>query len=276
MLYHSNRKSKSVYQSPLGNAARKQQQQLLSRLMAVGARDFLRTELTEKEGNGLHLNCGNGTLSLAIADLIGPERRLTGIDSDAMMTEGARIAAIEQGYRNVEFYTKKAFIPTIKPTFHFVFGRYLFSQLSSPQDKADQLYRLLHPNGLLLLEDLDLRRMNCFPYSYAFERFKELLRALYELEGITNSTLGSNIKQQLQEAGFEQIRIKFQTPLFLKNEFKQLASLSFESIMGGVMNKQLVSATEIHALLMELKAFEQEEQTMISLPGIYQIKAYRL
>ena len=82
------------------------------------------------------------------------------------------------------------------------------------------------------------------------------------------------IEQDLSNAGFQALLTQFRSPFFLQADFKKLPSLIFESILHR-LEDQPVSTDEVHVLLSELKAFESLPHTLISLPGVYQIKAYK-
>ena len=65
-------------------------------------------------------------------------------------------------------------------------------------------------------------------------------------------------------------------PAFLKVEHKAIASLTLESISEILLQEELITSTELEALLAELKAFENRKDTLVLLPGIYQAKAYKI
>ena len=52
-----------------------------------------------------------------------------------------------------------------------------------------------------------------------------------------------------------------------------IVSLTLEAVCTEILQLKLASKTELNALLLELKHFEKQEDTLISTPGVYQIIA---
>ena len=86
----------------------------------------------------------------------------------------------------------------------------------------------------------------------------------------------SKFRQHLNSAGFEQVGATQVPPIFLNEESKSLGSLTLESIAEAIINEQLVVPAELNALIEELQSFEQRPDTIIGLPGIYQVLGYKI
>ena len=120
-----------------------------------------------------------------------------------------------------------------------------------------------------MIEDLDLSNYHCYPSSYAFERYVELVTELKKRQG-ADATIGSRLQTLLRKANFAHIQVQVVQPTFLNTEGKRIPSLSLENSSDLLLDEQLTTASELQALLFELKTYETREDTLITLPGIYQ------
>ncbi len=236
----------------LGRAAKKEIQTELLQLMQHTSLAFLAQAIPPKATRGLIFNGGNQKIKTAIQQQL---------DSDAEL---------------LEWHSDDLNIEANENKFDFIYSPMLFSYFKNPLKRLRGLQRILKPKAILLVEDLDLGNLNCFPHSFAFEQFKDLFKAVTADPQFTSRGFYQRVEADLQAAGFNPPKSQFRSPTFLHPRYKRMPSLVFESIMYRIEDQQLATTDEAHALLAELKAFEAHPHTMISLPGIYQIKAEKL
>ena len=154
-------------------------------------------------------------------------------------------------------------------SYDFVYSRNFFNQLRHPLAMLKQIYNSLTPQGLAMIEDLDFSKLQCFPNSFAFSHFVELFTTVKKQQGV-DANIGNKLSSLFQQANFSNIQVQLVSPSFLTGESKKMASLTLESIAPLLLDEILITPTELQALLIELKAFEENPHTMITLPGIYQ------
>ena len=155
-------------------------------------------------------------------------------------------------------------------TYDFVYSRLFFNQTQQPQETLHQIYNNLKPGGTAIVEDWDFSKYYCFPHCYAFDRHVELYTEIKKRLG-TNAHIGSQLHPLFQESGFQNIQVQLVRPTFLHEEGKHIASLTLESIAPSLLEMKLTTLTELQALISELKTFEKQPDTLITMPGIYQV-----
>ena len=76
---------------------------------------------------------------------------------------------------------------------------------------------------------------------------------------------------RLQHAGFTDIVSTYVTPAFIPQACNHIASLSLECYQAGILRRRDSNREELNALLLELRTYEQQEDTLISRPGVLQL-----
>lgn len=266
MPHLSNTNSRLKEVKLVAQLAAQKKRQLLDRICASSSNTLLK-KLGLAQVRGLHINCGTGSLSLAILDQLNPNCELVAIDQDEDLIKLARQNTRLPTAAKVEFLTEMAFLQENPETFDFLYLHYPFYS-SSHFSRADHLFQLLNPGGHLFIYSLHWTKMNGFPQELSFQRFKALLSTFQKsapLQGFT--------ELNLQRAGFASIILSFQPPLFLKENDRELASLSLKTIAPSLLQMELTNITDLRELLTALIAFEHKTRTIINLPEVYHLSA---
>lgn len=261
--------------SKIKGSEKRTYQQLLSEIIALNSKTFIAASKLNRASEGLHWKCGNGQITLQLAKIVGPNGNMTGVDSDQYYIQQARRKVIRAQSTTTNFYTVESFQQRKVKKFHFIYCRFLFSQSADPLADIQYLYQLLKPGGILLLEDMDISQMNCFPNSSAMLKFKTLLKGLYKSRSLLGN-FDQSIPEKLRKGQFYNIQHQLMIPHFLNGPTKKIASLTLENQADALQQEGLITLSELQKLQMELLAFENLEQSVISLPCIYQAKAFRL
>jgi len=259
--------------SHLGNAAGRKRGHIMSNAMAQTSRSFFKKNHFNKSLIGLDLFCGEGKITNELAQVFGQENRVIGFDIDAT---SIKIAKEKIALKNdqVEFLHLENDNWFKNEAYDFIYCRTFLNQFYTPLDLFQKMYSSLKPNGFVLLESFDLSNFQCFPQNYAFDRYLELHTALNRVKG-TSIKSAVQLGTSFHMAQFKKNHIQIVSPAFLPDDCKQIASLSLESIATELLEMELTNQTELQALLFELKTFEKQKNTMISLPGIYQAVGYK-
>ncbi len=98
----------------------------------------------------LDVGCGCGATTLALAEAVGPEGRVTGIDRSADMIEVARAAAAAAGLDNVDFIEADAGTFPYEPhAFDLIYSRLGTMFFEEPEAAFADLRRALRQGGRL-------------------------------------------------------------------------------------------------------------------------------
>jgi len=224
--------------------------------------------------HGLNLGCGTGENTLLLKTMVGSEGKMTGLDSNPVNIKIAEEKAVQNELSQIDYRHQNSSEWSEEQVFDFVYSSLLFNQSINLSNILKQVHNSLKPGGMVMVEDLDFSQFNCFPSCYAFDRFMEL-NSIIEKRQVTDNNIGKQLLSVFQNAGFKNIQIQQTRPCFLADKNKRIASLTLEYIAPIIIDKKLSTPAEVQALIFELKNFEEEENSMISMPGIYQVIGYK-
>ncbi len=264
----------SINPRPFNHAAGRKRDELLAKTLATSTQQFLQNFRFENGMLGLDLGCGMGDITLQLRSLVGQEGKMIGLDADATNVNIAKEKAASNNQSHVRFFQKNLSGWEENERYNFVYSRLLFNQLAQPMKVLQLIFQSLKKGGWVMIEDINLSNCHCYPNSYAFERYVELVTELNKRLGINAST-GSQFGAMLRNANFEHIQVQATQPTFLQNGSKRILSLSLENAFDPLLTEQLATVSELQALLLELKTFENRLDTLIALPSIYQAWGYK-
>lgn len=93
------------------------------------------------------IGCGAGSTSLQLAEMVGDEGTVLGMDVSRPMLEVARQRAREAGVRNVSFVEGDASVVDISPEVDLIFSRFGVMFFSDPEAAFSHMRRGLNPRG---------------------------------------------------------------------------------------------------------------------------------
>ncbi len=219
----------------------------------------------------LDAGCGNGAITLRIADRLGPAGRVTGIDRDPEMLCIARETARPRGLP-VEF--RHADIERENPPgegYDLVYARLLLSHVGDPAAALERLLPALKPGGVLAVEDVDFAGHFCHPACPAFDRYVDWYEAAATARG-ADPFLGRRLLDLLSAAGIHDVRLRVALPTFHEGHGKQMALLTLRGIRDAVLGAGLANEEEFNATLDELEAYTRQPHSIMSLPRFFQIR----
>jgi len=253
-------------------AAYRRKQQLLNMLLEENTKAFIATANIKSGMHGLVLNCEVGDLAMLLANAVGVNGSVVGIDANHLNIEIAKQHSANAN--NLEYYLSEEKDSYLNRSYDFVFARSLFSNSMNPIKEAQQVFQYLKTGGLLLLQEMDYLKQYCYPSNFAFTRYLDLYAKLAKKQGADLNII-PQINPLLKTAGFSRVKAAQVSPLFINGLAKSFSSLMLESLAPQLIRQQLVLPAEINALIEELKLFEQQPETILSLPGIYQMQAHK-
>ncbi len=230
-------------------------------LRAAGLREGLRV---------LDAGCGNGAITLRIADCLGPTGRITGIDRDPGMIDIAREAAAQHELPVEFLHTDIEQHAPPGESYDLIYARLLLSHLGDPAAALGRLVKALKPGGILAVEDVDFAGHFCHPTCPAFDRYVVWYQAAATARG-ADAFLGRRSLDLLSTAGLQDIKLRVVLPTFHEGDGKQMALLTLRGIRNAVLDAGLTDETEFDTTLDELEAYTREPHSIMSLPRFFQV-----
>ncbi|RNC85768.1 MAG: class I SAM-dependent methyltransferase [Balneola sp.] len=236
--------------------------------------EFLnRAELNQ----GIHcldLGCGNGGVSFLLADLTGSEGQVLGLDIDQKNIQIANETASKKNIENISFQRFDAYELDNNNEYDLVYSRFLLSHLASPETVLNRIFDSLKTGGTILVEDTDFTGHFCYPNSAHFDQYVSLYQKLLKIRG-GNANRGQELVGMLEKAGFTDIEFTISQPAHTSGNGKLMAEITFEAVFQSLIDEQLIDKKEFSEIHKGLIEFRKREDTLMSLPRIFQVKARR-
>jgi SAM-dependent methyltransferase len=215
--------------------------------------------------------CGVGLVTALLAELVGPEGHVVGLDSSAAQLAQAR-ERMPAGSTNIRFVEASATDSGLPPaSFDLVYCRFLLLHLSDPERALREMGALLKPNGILVCEDGDLTSAGSEPSS-ALGAFANLWGRLGPVRGV-DYTLGRRLFQMVQAACFPAPEITFNQPVLARGENKRFLELSVAEAGPAFVEARLITAEQLERTLAEMWRLNADETVLAVMPRMAQVWA---
>jgi len=152
----------------------------------------------------LDFGCGPGLITLGLASAVAPGE-LVGIDIAPSMVEYARRLAEEHGVGNARFEVASVYeLPFPDKSFHAAFGRSILEHLADPLKALQEVRRVLRPDGVLAVDDIDWGGHVFAPPDPLIEEAVTLYVKALRRNG-ANPWRGRELRALLRTAGFTRV-----------------------------------------------------------------------
>jgi SAM-dependent methyltransferase len=219
------------------------------------------------------LGCGVGMVTALLAELVGPEGSVVGIDSSsAQLAQACEWLKVNSA--NISFHEASA-TDTGLPSgsFDLVYCRFLLLHLSEPERALREMRALLKPDGILVCEDGDLTSSGSEPPS-VLSAFADLWGRLGPAKGV-DYTLGRRLFQMVLAAGFPAPEITFNQPVVARGENKRLMELTLAEAGPAFVEAGLITAEELDRTLAEMRALNEDGTVLAVMPRMTQVWAQK-
>jgi SAM-dependent methyltransferase len=245
--------------------------QILHALYGPGTRRVLVDSGVRRGMRVADLGCGVGTVTALLADLVGPEGEVVGVDASAAQLAQAR-ERLNPGVTNVRFVEASATATGLPhESFDLVYCRFLLLHLPDPERALREMRALLKPGGTLVCEDGDLTSSGSQPPS-ALGAFADLFGHLGAARGV-DYTLGRRLFHLVLGAGFPAPEVTFNQPVRARGETKRLLELSVAEAGPAFVAAGLISAEELDRTLAEMRRANADGTVLAVMPRMAQVWA---
>ena len=197
---------------------------VLHNLYGPGARSVLLRAGVERGMCVADLGCGVGMATTLLAQLVGPDGQVVGVDASGEQIARAR-ELLAPGVSNVRFIEASAADTGLPAdSFDLVYCRFLLLHLTEPAQALREMHGLLRRDGILVCEDGDLTSAGSHPPS-ALDAFADLWGRLGPTRGL-DYTPGRELFRMILAANFSSPEITFHQPVVARGESKRFLEWS--------------------------------------------------
>jgi SAM-dependent methyltransferase len=244
---------------------------ILHGLYGPGTRRLLLGAGLRRDMRVADVGCGVGLVTTLLAELVGPEGHVVGIDcSGAQLAQAReRLARIDTNASLVKASATDTGLPP--GSFDLVYCRFLLLHLPDPERALREMQSLLKPDGIMVCEDGDLTSAGSEPPS-ALGAFADLWGRLGPKRGL-DYTLGSRLFQMVLAAGFAAPAITFNQPVVARGENKRFLELSVAEAGPAFIDAGLITAEALDRTLAEMRRLNADGTILAVMPRMAQVWA---
>jgi ubiquinone/menaquinone biosynthesis C-methylase UbiE len=147
----------------------------------------------------LDVGCGPGETMRLMAQRVGPSGRVVGLDTDADVGRTAVASLHAAGFGQCAFVEGNA-SESIPGAFDLVFGRLILLHVADPVAVLRRMWAATAPGGYLVVQDYDLRAVDCYPPLPVVEEWRRVFLGTYTAVG-RDIRLGHRLPTLFAEAG---------------------------------------------------------------------------
>jgi SAM-dependent methyltransferase len=216
--------------------------------------------------------CGPGAMSRLLASLVGPSGSVTGIDLHAaQIEEASRLSAME-GVTNVKFITADACKTGLPGSqFDLVYCRFLLLHLMNPGSCLREMWRVLKPGGILVVEDGDIASACSVPPT-ALDAFGSLFSRLGPTRGVDYS-LANRLWHLVAEAGFTITNVKVHQPSERAGLTGMLLQWSVKEAGSSFVDAGLITLEQLERTVMEMESAAKDPEVLALAPRMSLVSA---
>ncbi|AUX34739.1 MULTISPECIES: class I SAM-dependent methyltransferase [Sorangium] len=205
----------------------------------------------------LDVGCGAGDVSFRIAQLVGGQGQVVGIDRDARPLAAARDRARELGLPNVTF--AEGDLGALAPEhglFDAVVGRRVLMYQPDPAAAVKGLSRALRPGGLVVFQEHDATMV---PASLKplplHERAHQWMWRTVEREG-ADIHIGFHLAAVLEQAGLDVVRVRAEAIVQTPRAHHRTAAI-IRAMLPRIVQQGVATEAEIDVDTLEERLAEE-------------------
>ena len=209
--------------------------------------------------------CGVGTVTRMLAEMVGPSGHVTGIDLSAdQLAQGLEFCQAH-GIGHVSFLEASATATGLpRNSFDLVYCRFLLLHLTDPMAALRQMYDVLKPGGIIVVEDGNLMTAGSNPPS-ALQHFADIFARLGPARSL-NYGLADNLYHMVLAAGFAVPEIEIHQPAFSRGDKRLLLKLSVEEIGPACVSTGLLTNEELRQVLLDMDRDTNNPDILVLMP----------
>ena len=248
---------------------------LLDEIFGPGTREFLTAIGLRPGWRVADIGCGIGLVALWIAEQVGGNGCVSAVDASSEQLRVAERNAAAAGLRNISFHQASAYATGLpRASFDLICSRFLMCHLQRPLEALKEMGTLLKKGGVLTCEDCNDSTIVTDPPTRAYTRLVEISRAVDAKRQI-DSEIGLKLHRLFREAGFRSPNISLRQLAIMRGPTKQFWALTLREAAPAIIETGVATAEELDGICGEMQAIAGDETTMVVMPRVSQVWAFK-
>ena len=195
----------------------------------------------------LDVGSGAGDVALLLADLVGPDGAVVGIDQNPAILATATARARDLGHRNITFVTGDVSDATFDRGFDAAVGRLVLMYLADPVAALRRIAGHLRPGGVVAFQEADFTSFaHSVPPIPLMADIHDWIRGAFAAAGC-DTQIGFRVRRQFLDAGLPAPRLQFNTVMGGGEDFAgyTFTAATLRSLLPVIERAGLATAAEI-------------------------------
>ena len=147
--------------------------------------------------------------------------------------------------------------------YDLVFSRFLLCHLQKPEVALQKMFAILKPGGHLVVVDIDLPSMFTIPSSVVYTEIIDIAMRGGKARGV-DYQIGLRLPAMFAEAGFEQLELELNQPIYRTGQCKQLWEQTFRNAVPSLIAGGITNQAQVDVLFERMAQFAADETTWIA------------
>lgn len=193
----------------------------------------------------LDVGCGAGDVSMLLAELVGPDGSVTGVDADPAVLELARARTASAGLANVSYLEQDLDGLRLDQPVDALVGRLILLYLREPAAAVRALSRLVRSGGVVSFQEYDMTRARAVPPVPVVTRCMDWIIGAFRVAGL-DPGLGEQVSSVLRDAGLQVAGAAVAAPAgSAESVMPRYLEGTLRSLLPGILARGRVTAAEV-------------------------------
>ncbi len=234
--------------------------EILNELMNPGFLIFLKDSGLKEGMTVLDIGCGTGILACKIAELVGPNGHVIGVDISKEQIELSQNLAEQLKVKNVKFRQLSAYdIGQFTEKFDIIYTHFVLCHLKEPEKVIKIAHSILSPNGVMVSSEIaDWENFSCVPQQDGYDYWVSAVEPQRRLQGSIES-----FETKLHGLFFENGLIPFSRHTFahglVTKRQKKLLRLGLQETKQKLLDIGFTTENEFDKAIQQLRLFEKDD-----------------
>lgn len=221
----------------------------------------------------LDIGCGSGVMTCWMAEQVGKQGLVIGIENDNNQLNAANKRASGSNLKNAKFELCSAYdIEQLNQEFDFVYCRFVLHHLHDVNKVIEKIYHVLKPGGIYAAEEGIVNYAFTYPHSDAWGNEEVRLPPVWTDYPIGNRdpNVGVKLVTKMKQTGFQVNHAKIMHPVMVTKEEKQLLLLGIEEMKSFFLSEGK-SEDEWKIYISQTQAIVDNEEQIAGFYGSCQV-----